>query len=63
MSTLSSEGLIKNKKAVGRAKDLRLLPELQALLEIRKSETKSEAEFFMEEDRYDFSPGEQVGDY
>jgi hypothetical protein len=33
--------LIKNKRAVGRAKDLRLLPELEALLAIRKSQKKS----------------------
>lgn len=38
---LTLEGLIKNKRAVGRAKDLRLLPELEALLEIRKSQKKS----------------------
>jgi len=38
---LSLEGLIKNKRAVGRAKDLRLLPELEALLEIRKSQKKT----------------------
>ena len=37
---LTLEGLIKNKRAVGRAKDLRLLPELEALLEIRKSQKK-----------------------
>jgi predicted nucleotidyltransferase len=35
---LTLEGLIKNKRIVGRAKDLRLLPELEALLEIRESE-------------------------
>jgi hypothetical protein len=35
---LTLEGLIKSKRAVGRAKDLRLLPELEALLEIRKSQ-------------------------
>lgn len=35
---LTLEGLIKNKKAVGRTKDLMLLPELEALLEIRKSQ-------------------------
>ena len=34
---LTLEGLIKSKREAGRAKDLRLLPELQALLEIRKS--------------------------
>lgn len=38
---LTLEGLIKTKQAVGRAKDLRLLPELEALLEIRKSQKKS----------------------
>ena len=38
---LSLEGLIKNKQTVRRAKDLMLLPELEALLEIRKSEKKS----------------------
>ena len=38
---LTLEGLIKNKRAVSRAKDLRLLPELEALLEIRKSQKKS----------------------
>jgi hypothetical protein len=38
---LSLEGLIKSKKAVGRAKDLILLPELEALLEIRKLDKKS----------------------
>ena len=38
---LSLEGLIKSKKAVGRTKDLMLLPELEALLEIRKSQKKS----------------------
>ena len=38
---LTLEGLIKSKRAVGRAKDLRLLPELEALLEIRKSQKKS----------------------
>lgn len=37
---LTLEGLIKSKRAVGRAKDLRLLPELEALLEIRKSQKK-----------------------
>jgi predicted DNA-binding transcriptional regulator YafY len=31
---LSLEGLIKSKKAAGRAKDLRLLPELEALFEV-----------------------------
>jgi predicted nucleotidyltransferase len=38
---LTLEGLIKNKRAVARAKDLRLLPELEALLAIRKSPKKS----------------------
>jgi predicted nucleotidyltransferase len=38
---LTLEGLIKTKRAVGRAKDLRLLPELEALLEIRKSQKKT----------------------
>ena len=37
---LTLEGLIKTKQATGRAKDLRLLPELEALLEIRKSQKK-----------------------
>jgi hypothetical protein len=37
---LSLEGLIKTKKAAGRTKDLMLLPELEALLELRKSEKK-----------------------
>lgn len=37
---LTLEGLIKAKRAVGRAKDLRILPELEALFEIRKSDTK-----------------------
>ena len=37
---LTLEGLIESKRAVGRAKDLRLLPELEALLEIRKSRKK-----------------------
>ena len=37
---LTLEGLIKAKRAVGRAKDLRLLPELEALLEIRKSQKR-----------------------
>lgn len=35
---LALEGLIKTKKAAGRTKDLMLLPELEALLEIRKSQ-------------------------
>jgi len=38
---LTLEGLIKSKRAVGRAKDLRLVPELEALLEVRKSQKKS----------------------
>jgi hypothetical protein len=38
---LTLEGLIKSKKAAGRAKDLMLLPELEALVEIRKSQGKS----------------------
>ena len=33
---LTLEGLIRSKKAAGRTKDLMLLPELEALLEIRK---------------------------
>jgi len=37
---LTLQGLIKSKRATGRAKDLRLLPELEALLEIRKSSEK-----------------------
>jgi predicted nucleotidyltransferase len=37
---LTLEGLIKSKKAAGRAKDLMLLPELEALVEIRKSQGK-----------------------
>jgi len=35
---LTLEGLIKAKRAVGRVKDLKVLPELEALLEIRKRE-------------------------
>ena len=35
---LTLEGLIKTKKAAGRTKDLMLLPELEALIEIRKSQ-------------------------
>jgi predicted nucleotidyltransferase len=35
---LTLEGLIRSKKAAGRTKDLMLLPELEALLEIRKSQ-------------------------
>jgi hypothetical protein len=38
---LTLEGLIKAKRAVGRAKDLKLLPKLEALLEIRKAEKKT----------------------
>ena len=38
---LTLEGLIKSKRAVGRAKDLMLLPELEALLDIRNSQKKS----------------------
>ena len=38
---LTLEGFIKSKKAAGRTKDLMLLPELEALLEIRKSQKKS----------------------
>ena len=38
---LTLEGLIRNKRVVGRAKDLRLLPELEALLAIRESQKKS----------------------
>lgn len=34
---LTLEGLMVSKKAAGRPKDLRLIPELEALLEIRKS--------------------------
>jgi predicted nucleotidyltransferase len=37
---LTLEGLIQAKRAVGRAKDLKLLPELEALLEIRKSQKR-----------------------
>ncbi|HID87832.1 MAG TPA: hypothetical protein EYP55_10730 [Anaerolineae bacterium] len=36
------EGLIASKKAAGRPKDLRLIPELEALLEIRKSQGSSQ---------------------
>jgi predicted nucleotidyltransferase len=39
-TVLTLEGLITSKRAVSRAKDLRLLPELEALLEIRKSQIK-----------------------
>lgn len=38
---LTLEGLIKSKRAVGRAKDLMLLPELEALLDVRNSQKKS----------------------
>ncbi len=38
---LTLEGLIKAKRAVGRAKDLRILPELEALIEIRKGEKEN----------------------
>ncbi len=38
---LTLDGLIKNKRIVRRAKDLRLLPELEALLEISESQKKS----------------------
>lgn len=38
---LTLEGLIKSKRAVGRPKDLRLLPELEALLDIRKIQKKN----------------------
>jgi predicted nucleotidyltransferase len=38
---LTLEGLIETKRAVGRKKDLMLLPELEALLAIRKSPKKS----------------------
>ncbi|MBI4523807.1 MAG: hypothetical protein HY695_08360 [Deltaproteobacteria bacterium] len=37
---LTLDGLIKTKRAAGRAKDLMLLPELEALLEIRKSQKR-----------------------
>ena len=37
---LTLEGLIKNKRIVGRQKDLMLLPELEALLELRESKNK-----------------------
>ena len=37
-NVMTLEGLIVSKKAVGRPKDLRLIPELEALLEIRKSQ-------------------------
>jgi predicted nucleotidyltransferase len=36
---LTLEGLILSKKTAGRSKDLRLLPELETLLEIRKSQS------------------------
>ena len=35
------EGLINAKRAVGRGKDLRLIPELEALREMRKTEKKN----------------------
>ena len=35
---MTLEGLIVSKKATGRPKDLKLVPELEALLEIRKSQ-------------------------
>jgi predicted nucleotidyltransferase len=38
---LTVEGLIKTKKAAGRRKDLMLLPELEALLEIQNSQKKT----------------------
>jgi hypothetical protein len=38
---LTLEGLITSKRAVSRAKDLLLLPELGALLEIRNSQKKN----------------------
>jgi predicted nucleotidyltransferase len=38
---LTLEGLITSKRAISRAKDLRLLPELEALLEIRNSQKKN----------------------
>lgn len=38
---LTLQGLIKSKKAAGRTKDLMLLPELEALLEIRASGRKN----------------------
>ena len=41
---LTLEGLIKAKQAVARAKDLGLLPELEALLEIRKAEKNKKEE-------------------
>lgn len=41
---LSLEGLIKNKKAVGRQKDKEALIELEALLEIRKQQEKKRNE-------------------
>jgi predicted nucleotidyltransferase len=37
---LTLEGLIKAKRASGRPKDLRILPELEALLELRRSQNK-----------------------
>jgi hypothetical protein len=38
---LTLEGLINAKRAVGRGKDLRLIPELEALLQMRKTEKKN----------------------
>ena len=38
---LTLDGLIKAKRALGRAKDLRILPELEALLELRNAEEKN----------------------
>ena len=38
---LTLEGLIRAKRELGRAKDLRILPELEALAEIRKGEKKN----------------------
>ena len=37
---MTLEGLIVSKKATGRPKDLKLVPELEALLEIRKSQER-----------------------
>ena len=41
LRTLTLEGLIRSKKAAGRGKDLRLLPELEILLRIRKTKNRS----------------------
>jgi hypothetical protein len=38
---LTLEGLINAKRAVSRGKDLRLIPELEALLQMRKTEKKN----------------------